>query len=137
MVADIQSMFHHAHAPDKHINFVHFLWWPNGDTAQAPQAYHMKVHLFGTASSPSCANYALRRTAEDNAEHFPPEVVSTVINNFYVNDCLRSVTSKEETRKTIQDLMHSVTKEDSLCLSGPLTVVQCCTLSVKTTEQRT
>lgn len=95
MVSDIQSMFHQVHVSDKHTNFLCFLWWPNGDTAQVPQACHIKVHLFGAASSPSCANYALRRTAEDNAEHLPPEVVSTVNNNFYVDDRLRSVTSEE------------------------------------------
>ncbi|XP_045905970.1 uncharacterized protein LOC123971296 [Micropterus dolomieu] len=75
----------------------------------------MKVHLFGAASSPSCANYALRRTADDNAEHFPPEVVSTVKNNFYVDDCLRSMASEEEARKMIQDLT-------ALCQKGGFTL---------------
>lgn len=103
IVADIQSMFHQVHVSNKHVNFLRFLWWPGGDTAQALQEYRMKVHLFGAASSPSCANYALRRTADDNAGHFPPEVVSTVKNNFYVDDCLRSMASEEEARKMIQD----------------------------------
>lgn len=86
-----------------------------GDTAQASQEYRMKVNLFGAASSPSCANYALRRTADDNAEHFPPEVVSTVKNNFYVDDCLRSMASEEEARKMIQDLT-------ALCQKGGFTL---------------
>ncbi|XP_063072352.1 uncharacterized protein LOC134463029 isoform X1 [Engraulis encrasicolus] len=33
----------------------------------------MTVHLFGATSSPSCASYALRKTATDNQEHFSPE----------------------------------------------------------------
>ena len=37
----------------------------------------MKVHLFGAVCSPSCANFALRKTAE----------VEAVFNNFYVDDC--------------------------------------------------
>lgn len=115
IVADIQSMFHQVHVSNKHVNFLRFLWWPGGDTAQVSQEYRMKVHLFGAASSPSCANYALRRTADDNAEHFPPEVVSTVKNNFYVDDCLRSVASEEEARKMIQDLT-------ALCQKGGFTL---------------
>ena len=67
VMADIKAMFHQVHIPDKHINFLRFLWWPDGDTAQPPQEHCMRVHLFGAVSSPSCANYALRRTAEDNA----------------------------------------------------------------------
>lgn len=51
----------------------------------------MLVHLFGGASSPSCANYALKRTAEDNKEDFDAITVETVKKNFYVDDCLRSV----------------------------------------------
>lgn len=56
---------------NEHINFLRFLWWPGGDFAQAFQEYRMKVHLFGAASSPSCANYALRRTADDKGKSWP------------------------------------------------------------------
>ncbi|XP_053274096.1 uncharacterized protein LOC128436341 [Pleuronectes platessa] len=64
----------------------------------------MKVHLFGAVSSPSCANYALRRTADDNAEHFPHEVVNTVKCNFYVDDCLKSVASEEVAVQVVKDV---------------------------------
>ena len=47
--------------------------------------------MFGGASSPSCANYALNKTAEDNKEDFDPVTVKTVRQNFYVAGCLRSV----------------------------------------------
>ena len=33
-----------------------------------PEEFQMLVHLFGGVSSPSCANYALQKTADDNAE---------------------------------------------------------------------
>ena len=56
----------------------------------------MRVHLFGGASSPSCANYALRKTADDNKEDFRPEVVETVDRNFYVDDCLKSVSNEDK-----------------------------------------
>ena len=53
----------------------------------------LAVHLFGGVCSPSCANFALKKTAEDNKTSFDPEIVHTVKRNFYVDDCLKSVTS--------------------------------------------
>jgi hypothetical protein len=50
----------------------------------------MQVHLFGATSSPSCANFSLRKTAEDNRKDFDLEVIETVNRNFYVDDCLKS-----------------------------------------------
>ncbi|XP_033111195.1 uncharacterized protein LOC117112235 [Anneissia japonica] len=56
----------------------------------------MTVHLFGGVWSPSCANFALRRTIEYNASEFHPKVLQTVKTNFYVDDCLKSVPSADE-----------------------------------------
>ena len=64
----------------------------------------MVVHLFGAASSLSCSNFALRKTAEDNSDHFPEEVVSTVTKNSYVDDCLRSLPSAKEASHHASDL---------------------------------
>jgi len=33
VMADIQAMFHQVHFSEGYINFLRFLWWPNGDTA--------------------------------------------------------------------------------------------------------
>ena len=64
----------------------------------------MKVHLFGAVSSPSCENFALRKTADDNKAHFPSEVTNTVKNNFYVDDCLKSLPSEQEAVQMVRDL---------------------------------
>lgn len=48
----------------------------------------MKVHLFGGVWSPSCCNFVLRRTAEDCRDQYDPEVIDTILNSFYVDDCL-------------------------------------------------
>ena len=56
----------------------------------------MRVHLFGGASSRSCANFALKKTAKDNEADFDPEVIETVERNFYVDGCLKSVREEEE-----------------------------------------
>ncbi|XP_059184653.1 uncharacterized protein LOC131967729 [Centropristis striata] len=104
VMADIKAMFHQVHVAKGHTDFLRFLWWPDGDTTPSPMECRMKVHLFGAVSSPSCANYALRRTAEDNAQHFPLEVVNTVKQNFYVDDCLKSMASEEEAIQMMKDL---------------------------------
>lgn len=64
----------------------------------------MKVHLFGATSSPSCAAFALRRTAIDNSDKFESEVISTVRKNFYVDDLLKSVPTEEGATKLATDL---------------------------------
>lgn len=47
----------------------------------------MNVFLFGTVSSPSCANFALKQTARgNNANDFAPEVINSVNESFYVDD---------------------------------------------------
>lgn len=64
----------------------------------------MTVHLFGAASSPSCASYALRKTADDNQLEFLDAVVQSVKQNFYVDDCLKSLATEEEAIQMIKDL---------------------------------
>ena len=64
----------------------------------------MKVHLFGSTSSPQCASFGLRRTAKDNAGDFSHEVIDTALRNFYVNDCLKWVKSTEVAVELRKDL---------------------------------
>lgn len=65
----------------------------------------MTVHLFGATSSPSCASFALKKCAEDQSQQFRAEVVQTVLQNFYVDDCLKSVATEDEAITMCQDLM--------------------------------
>ena len=46
----------------------------------------------------------MRRNAEDHQHEFSPEVVSTVLKNFYVDDCLKSLPSRHEAIKHVCDL---------------------------------
>ena len=68
---------------------------PGNDMEREPQDYRLKVFPFGAVGSPSCAGYALRRTAQDKEGLFPPKVIETVNKNFYVDDCLKSVTDED------------------------------------------
>ncbi|KAK3745210.1 hypothetical protein QZH41_004249 [Actinostola sp. cb2023] len=103
LMADIEAMFYQVKVRPSDRNCLRFLWWPSGDFSRTPEEYQMCVHLFGGTSSPSCANFALRKTATDNEKDFDPTTVNTVLSNFYVDDCLKSVaTTAKAIRLTSQ-----------------------------------
>jgi len=93
VIADVESMFYQVRVSECHRKFLQFVWWPNGDTNAEIRDYQMTVHLFGATSSPSCANFALRKTASDNEQKFGIEAAETLRKNFYVDDLLKSVDS--------------------------------------------
>ena len=96
LMSDIEAMFHQVRVRPSDCDALRFLWWPDGDLSTQPEEYQMRVHLFGGASSPSCANFALKRTAEDNKGDFDLQTIETVERNFYVDDCLKSVENEVE-----------------------------------------
>ena len=81
----------------------------NGDLNAQPQEFMMTVQLFGGVSSPSCANFALRKTADDN-QGFDPEIVNTVKRKFYVDDCLKSVKCEHDDISLAKDLTNLLKK---------------------------
>jgi len=90
-MADIEAMFHQIQIPRADRDSLRFLWWRNGNLHEEPTEYKMTAHIFVAVSSPSCANFALQKTAKDNAHLFDESVTSTVLRDFYVDDCLKSV----------------------------------------------
>ena len=104
VMADIEAMFHQVRVPDPHCSFLRFLWWPDGKLSCAVEEYQMTVHLFGAVSSPACSNFAVRKTAEDNAEDFSADAINTVKRNFYVDDCLKSLPSVEDAVSHVGEL---------------------------------
>ena len=104
VMSDVQSMFHQVRVPEVDRDLLRFLWWPRGDFSKKLEEYRMTVHLFGAVSSPSCANFAMRRNAEDHRHEFSPDVVSTVLKNFYVDDCLKPLPSAAVAIKHVEEL---------------------------------
>ena len=111
-MADIEAMFFQVKVPICQQDFLRFLWWPNGNLNLELQEYKMTVHLFGAVSSPSVANFALRRCADKAEENYGDLTAFTIRRNFYVDDCLKSV--KDDT--TAQGLINSV--RTACCDSG-------------------
>ena len=61
-------------------------------------------HICGSKDSPTCANYALKRTATDNADKIP-KAAQSVQTNFYMDDYLESSPTAEEATKNATDLV--------------------------------
>ena len=99
---DIEGMFHQVQVNEEHRDLLCFLWWPNG-IAKEPQQYRMTVHLFGATSSPGCANFALKSTADDHEAEFGIPAANFLSNNFYVDDGLKSVSTVHEAVKLIKN----------------------------------
>ncbi|XP_063042981.1 uncharacterized protein LOC134437423 [Engraulis encrasicolus] len=110
-------MYHQVRVPLEDRDCLRFLWWAGGDLTKDVAVFRMTVHLFGAVSSPSCAIFALRKTADDSQADFPEEVVSTVKENFYVDDCLKSVESEEEALSMVKHLT-------TLCKKGGFTLTK-------------
>ena len=112
-MCDVEAMFHQFKVVEAHQNFLRFLWWENGDTSKRPIEYKMTVHLYGAGSSPGCANFGLKRIADDYEVEFGSEAANFVRNDFYVDDGLKSVDTIEHATTLIQQ-----TKE--MCAKGGL-----------------
>ena len=75
-MVDIEKMFFQVRVRKKDQSFLRFLWWPDGDLQKEAEEYCMTVHLFGAVSSPACANYALKRTADNSEDEYGSEAAN-------------------------------------------------------------
>ena len=74
---------------------MRFLWLDvNSD--EKPDTYQVLVHIFGGKDLPSCANYAVRRTASEHGNKFDEAVAECINRSFYMDDLLKYVETEEE-----------------------------------------
>lgn len=116
IMADIESMFYQVRVPPEDADLLRFLWWPQGELGQEPAEFRMKVHLFGATSSPACANFALKKCAEDFGHLFKEETVNKILHCFYVDDCLVSVQTEEEAVTLYRELV-ALCERGGFCLT--------------------
>ena len=109
IIADIEKVFYQVRVPTEDSKYHRFLWWPGGCVDKAPEEFQMLVHRFGGVSSPSCASYALWRTADDNAGNFDEDTMRTV-RNFYIDDCLKSVVDDQQASCLVNQLRQLLDK---------------------------
>ena len=95
-------MFHQVLVDPRDCNALRFFWWPKGALTGETEEYRMVRHLFGATSSPSVANFCLRKTADDHRDEFDPEVFDTVNRNMYVNDMMKSVEDTDKATTLVE-----------------------------------
>ena len=101
--ADIEGVFVKVGVPDCDQPLLRFLW--REDPTTNVVVYQHTRHIFGAKDSPTCANYALQRTARDNNGQYP-EATKAVPEKFYMDDYLDSVESPERPLKRSKELVH-------------------------------
>ena len=90
LVADIEGMFNQVKVPPEDSDALRLLWWEDSDLEKLSE-FQMTTHSFGATDSPSCANFCLKKAAEDHKGRFSDEAVSVVDNDFYIDDFVKSV----------------------------------------------
>ncbi|XP_073718868.1 uncharacterized protein [Misgurnus anguillicaudatus] len=99
---DIRGMFHQIRLLREDQPLLRFLW-RDMERDRNPDIYEWRVLPFGTTCSPCCAIYALQRHAKDNSSG-NQEVLDSVINAFYVDNCLQSLRTPSQAKQLIDKM---------------------------------
>ena len=103
LVADIEGMFNQVKVPPEDADALRFLWWEDSDL-ERPSEFQMTSHIFGATDSPSCANFCLKRAAEDSRGRFSDEAVNAVNKDFYVDDFVKSLRTVSEASSLAEEV---------------------------------
>ncbi|KAJ8380265.1 hypothetical protein SKAU_G00010430 [Synaphobranchus kaupii] len=113
VMCDVERMFHQFQVKREDQDYLRFLWWENGNLGTTPAVYRMKVHLFGAASSPGCANFGLKHLAAQGTGQFSEDTIRFIQRDFYVDDGLTSVQNEDEAIQLVKE-------SRELCSTGKL-----------------
>ena len=103
VTCDIEGIFHQIRVNPEHCDLLRFLWWEDNDPSKSLVDYRMTVHLFG-ATSPSCANFALKQTANDFEGEYGEQAANFIQNDFYVDNGLKSVRTAASAVELVKDV---------------------------------
>ena len=106
-------MFFQVKLRKENQSFLKFLLRPDGDMEKEIAEYCMTVHLFGAGSSPACANYALKRIADDNEDEYG--IAGGSLHTSKNLDVLKSSSTEDEAIKIANNVTEQLVKmEDSI-----------------------
>ena len=93
LTADIEPRFLQVQVPGQDRSSLRILW--RLKVNDPIQIYEYQRHVFAAKSSPTCANYALKRVGIDNEDEFPI-AAKAIFNNFYMDDLIKSIETAKE-----------------------------------------
>ena len=96
LMCDVQQMFFQFRVAEHHRNYLRFLWFKDNDPSQPIVCYRMVSHIFGASSSPSVANFCLKKIAADHQDTYGSDAATFVRTSFYVDDGLLSASTPEK-----------------------------------------
>ena len=101
LCSDIKDMFLQMRVTKEDLPALRFLYRDSED--KDPEVYQCLRRPFGERSAPACANYVMKRNAEDFEREFP-EAAEAVKRNLYVDDSLNSLDDETDALKLQADL---------------------------------
>ena len=104
VIADIEQMFHQIFVLEKERDALRFLW--RDTPSDKIDDYVMNVHLFGKIDSPCCANWSLKKKALDQKDTYSENIISKILDSFYMDDYLDSFSNKDSAISTIKDVIY-------------------------------
>ena len=99
---DIEAMFNQVAVPPEDQVALCFLW--RQSPGSEAEVYQYQRHIFGAKCAPTCSNYALLRSAEENKLQFPTAALA-VKRNVYMDDFFKSVESSSKALELQQQLV--------------------------------
>ena len=76
VTADIEQMFYRFSVPEKHRDYLRFMWYRDNDPSNELIEYRMTRHVFGNSPSPAVATFGLRKcvaTADEDVKEICAE----------------------------------------------------------------
>lgn len=101
--ADVREMFLQVHLREEDLLFHRFLWREHQN--QAASEIQLRVHPFGSRSSPTVALYTAQAAAK-RAEATMPRAAEAILRSTIVDDTLDSVATEEEAVQLLKDIRH-------------------------------
>ena len=99
-VGDIEQMFLQLKVPKEHSDYMRLFWWPGGDLQEKPMQFRLTCHTFGAVSSPSIANFAVKKAAE-MAKRVCLSARDALADGAYMDDVLYSAPTAEEAHEIL------------------------------------
>ena len=102
-MADIEQMYHQIKVKESDQDALRFVW--RNTPEEEIDDHKMTVHIFGKIDLPCIANWVIKRTASDQSNKYPVNIINTIHEKFYMDDYLNCFSSEERAIDTIQKVI--------------------------------